>query len=373
MFRPLRPLERRLRAGGMRLALRLLGGRDAPIPDWDARPWRVLFIRHEGLGDMIVCTGMLRAITSAHPSMVVDVLTKPNHARALDNLPFIHDVIPHGRGGRHLATLYRIRLQRYDVVIDGRIGRPSVNWQLVRLMLATGARWRVGTTGRMHDFMYNVPVAPPVNPKLEHHVEQVARLAAPFGVGLNDADWRPIIVLTPAERKVAGDLWRRVPGVGNRVLVNLSAGLLERRWPDDRFSALLEHLRRRLPNVPVAVVALPEERASAEQLARRIGAVAVMPDVRELFGLVEAADLVVSPDTAVTHVASAFGRPTLALMRWGVYYETWAPYRTPGRNVYGDDELTLAGLPTERVVCALDEVLQELGWTGRGDSLVYQG
>ena len=40
----------------------------------------------------------------------------------------------------------------------------------------------------------------------------------------------------------------------------------------------------------------------------------------------------------------------------------WAPYRTPGRVVVGDVKKRLEpGLPTERVVAALDELLDETG------------
>jgi ADP-heptose:LPS heptosyltransferase len=87
------------------------------------------------------------------------------------------------------------------------------------------------------------------------------------------------------------------------------------------------------------------------------------PGVRELFALVASADVVVTPDTAVSHIASAFGRTTLTLLRRRAEYHIWVPYRTPGRNVFGDDEATLDGLPIERAIAALDDLLDE--WLAR--------
>jgi ADP-heptose:LPS heptosyltransferase len=355
---PLRRIEPVLRSRWLRLALHTFAGDGGPLPDWDLRPFRLLFIRYDKLGDMIMCSGVLREIVRAHPTITVDVLTTPANAPALENLPFIREVIRHerGKGGSDLALARRWRAHPYDVAVDGLVWRPSVSSYTTKLLIASGARWRIGSAGRPNEFVYNVPVRPPASRWAEHHIEHLARLAGPFGV--TDADWRPEIALTSAERHEAERDWGRVGG-SSRVLVNLSAGHPERRWADDRFGALLHHLRRRLPNAGVAVVAMPNERDSAQRLATAIGATPVIPTVRELFALVAAADLVVTPDTAVAHIASAFARPTLALLRRRAEYHIWVPYRTPGRNVFGDEELTLDGLPVARVVAALDELLDD--------------
>jgi len=207
--------------------------------------------------------------------------------------------------------------------------------------------------------VYNVPVAPPTTRWAEHHVEHLARLAIPFGVDADAGDWRPEIALTSAECVAAEWRWDAVSGTGPRVLVNLSAGHPERRWSDDKFCALVAHLRRRVPNASIVIIALPEERSSAERLATLVHGAATMPTVRELFALVASADLVITPDTAVSHIASAFGRPTLTLLRRRAEYHIWVPYRTPGRNVFGDAEETIDALPAERAISALDDLLDE--------------
>src|SRR5947207_218667 len=239
------------------------------------------------------------------------------------------------------------------------VWRPSVSSYTTKLMIASRARWRIGSAGRPNDFRYNVLVTPPATRYSEHHVDHLARLASPFGLGAADGDWRPEIVLTEAERADAEARWGAISECGARVLVNLSAGHPERRWPDDRFAEVLGHLRQRLPNAKIAIIALPVEQSSAEHLADLAGGVAVIPSVRELFALVARSDLVITPDTAVAHAASAFARPTLAMLRRRAEYHIWVPYRTPGRNAFGDKEETIAGLPVDRVIDALDELLDE--------------
>ena len=359
--RVVRRIEPALRARWPRLALATMAGDGGPLPEWSAQPYHLLFIRYDKLGDMIMCSGILREIARAHPSMTIDVLTTPPNAPALENLPFVREVIFHERGKRPglIALARRLKRSRYDVVIDGLVWRPSVSSYTTKLMIASRARWRIGSAGRPNEFAYNVPVPPPATRYAEHHVDHLARLASPFGLGAADGDWRPVIALTTSEGRGAEFRWRAIDALGPRVIVNLSAGHPERRWPDDRFARLLVHLRRRVPNAAIMVVGLAVEQASVERLAALVHATPVIPTVRELFALVGSADLVVTPDTAVAHVASAFVRPTLTLLRRRAEYHIWVPYRTPGRNVFGDEELTLEGLPAERVIAALDSFIDE--------------
>jgi heptosyltransferase I len=277
----------------------------------------------------------------------------------LSHLPFVDEVITHERERwRDYPALFRrLAARRYDVVVDGLVLRPSVNSYTTLLMLASKARWRVGSGGRPHDGVYNVPVAPPRNVYREHHVQHLARLAEPLGVGPGDADWRPSLVVTTLEREAARARWAAAAGYGPRILVNISAGHPCRRWPDDRFAIALRELRARTPDARIVVVALEQDLMSAAYLAGSIGGGAGAPSLRELIALVAEADLVVTPDTAVAHIASAFARPTLALMRRRAEAEMWVPYRTPGVNVFGPTDASLADLPTSAVVDVLDEAL----------------
>ena len=359
--RALRRIEPVLRARWLRFALATMAGDGGPLPDWDAQPYNLLFIRYDKLGDMIMCSGILREISRAHPNITIDVLTTPPNAPALENLSFVRDVILHERGKKPglLSLARRLKQGQYDVTIDGLVWRPSVSSYTTKLMIASRARWRVGSAGRPNECAYNVPVSPPATRYSEHHVDHLARLASPFGLGAADGDWRPVIALTTSERSAAEFRWRAIDATGPRVLVNLSAGHPERRWPDDRFARLLVHLRRRVPNAAIVVLGLAAERSSVERLAALVHATPVIPGVRELFALIGSADLVVTPDTAVAHVASAFARPTLTLLRRRAEYHIWVPYRTQGRNVFGDEELTIEGLPLERVISALDSFVDE--------------
>lgn len=95
-----------------------------------------------------------------------------------------------------------------------------------------------------------------------------------------------------------------------------------RRWPADRWAAVAAALAA--DGHRVVVTGTPGEQQLVDAVAGPAGAeTATALDVDGLFGLVAAARLVVSGDTGVAHVASAYGIPSVVLSgpvspaRWG--------------------------------------------------------
>lgn len=359
-MRRLQKIEFAVRSGFQIALVKALGGpRRVEPPDWKARPYRVLFLRDDGIGDLIVTMEVLRAIKESAPAITLDVLCSGQNAAFGRTLPFISEVIVHQRKSLIKAwpTFRRLRQRKYDAVVDGRVAIGNVNTHTTALMLSTRARWRIGIAGRRNDRVYNVPVEAG---KPAHWVDYLAALARPFGIVGDSRDWRARLPLSDSDRSAAEQTWSRIGAGRPRVLVNISVGNSERFWRHDRYAPVLAHLRTRLPKATILLASMPSEQHIAEGLGAPVQGMAAQLSFAEVSAAVATADLVITPDTAITHVASGFQTPTLALMRRDT--APWAPYRTPGRVVYGDIKRRLEpGLPHERVIAALDELITEIG------------
>ncbi len=345
--------------------VRLFGGaRELPTPNWRARPYRILFIRDDGIGDLMVSMELLRAITEVAPTITLDVLCSPQNATFGRSLPFVNEVIVHRRQSllKAVPTWRTLRRNRYDVVIDGRVAIANVNKQTTCLLLSTRAPWRIGVAGRNNDRVYSVPIH---LPQIEHWIDAIVALGRPFGISHGSRDWRPRLPLADAERAEAERAWNAVGQGRPRILVNLYSASADRQWPLERFGPLLAKARAQVPRATIVIPTMPGGDAEAENLATPVGARALPLSLPQVTALTATADLVISPDTAITVIASAFQIPILTLMRKNT--GQWVPYRTGGRVVYSDDPRSLVGLPAERVAQALHELLIEIstkaGWS----------
>ena len=349
--------------GARRVLLRVLvalfgGGKPGPLPDLRARPYRVLIIRDDGIGDLIVSIEVLRAIAESSPTITMDLVSSPQNAPLARTLPFVNEVIVHKREALHKAvpTWRRLRAGRYDIVVDARVAVRNVNMQTTCLLLATGAPWKVGIVGRGNDFVYTVKIPEENHP---HWTDQVLAVAEPFGLKPGDRDWRPKLQLSPAVRADADATWNSIGTGRPRVLVNLSVGHPERWWPPANYAPVLAKVRERLPNAAIMLVGMPPELEPAAKLAEAVGGKAVSLSLQQVIAAVGTADLLISPDTSVTHAASAFPTPTLTLQRQGT--AQWSPYKTPGATVFSDDPKRIRDMPASRVVAAVDALITEMG------------
>lgn len=356
----------------MRVIGRMLPGpsRTNP-PDPAIEDYAVLFMRYERIGDMIMATSLIRVIASVLKSGKVDVLATPTTAPVLDGNPHVGRVLMLERSSWRSYTRLMpvLRKSHYTVMVDGRINNPPVFTSTPLLMFAGGARFRVGAGGEKEPRIYNVSL--PEWDRVSHYIDGSKRLAIPFGIDPDAVDWQPELFLSPEEISRAEELWHEAAirvapgastgavGMGNRLLVNVSASEPKRRWPDGKFIATLQTARARAPNMPIVVIGLPSEWESVQDVAAAVDAVAApTPQLRDAFALVGTADLVFTPDTSISHAASAFRKPSVVLLKRE--HKPYAPYNTPGELVlWGEDQIKQ--LPHERVSAALDKLITQFG------------
>lgn len=352
------------------LAAALPGPSKTRLPPLTEGDHKVLVIRYERIGDMIMATSLIRNIANAVPGRKVDVLATPTTAPVLEGNPYVGKVLMLDRGSlaSYRNVMKQLRLARYTVMVDGRINNPPIFTSTPLLMAAGRAPFRVGARGDRKPSIYNVSV--PEWNRVDHYIEGSKELVVPFGLDPASLDWQPELFLSADETNWAQAKRREAAALvssddasgGNRsksLLVNLSASEPKRRWPDGKFIATLQNVRARFPRMPMVVMGLPREWESVEKVANAVQALPVpTPNLRDAFALVQASDLVFTPDTSISHAASAFRKPSLVLLKRE--HKPYAPYNTPGEIVaWHEDEIQQ--LPHERVADALHKLLAQFG------------
>jgi ADP-heptose:LPS heptosyltransferase len=112
------------------------------------------------------------------------------------------------------------------------------------------------------------------------------------------------------------------PVLPGATVLHPGAAAGSRRWPPERWASAARALAA--DGHRLVVTGTPGEQSLVDAVAAPVGAhTATRLEVEQLCGLVAAASLVVSGDTGVAHVASAFGTPSVVLFgpvspaRWG--------------------------------------------------------
>ena len=340
---------------GQRAIIRATTLVSRPRPDCDlGNARRVLFTRHDAIGDMIMTTGVFRRMREDRPDVEIDVLASKINAPALENLPYISRVFIHKRGNTRglLALKPELRERRYDAILDGRVIWPRVSTDTAFVLAASGAPRRIGIGNRLSDYVYSDRVYPPAD---AHMIEYMAALTVPLGVKADAGDWRPELRSSPAEREAAEKEWAMVRGSGPRLLVNISAGLVVRRWPYDRYVPALRAIRAENPDLRILVMAPPHEFNEAKGIAEQLGGAVSQAPLRVAFALVESTDFLLTPDTSIAHAASAYQPQTISLTAVP-FRDHFRPWKTPGTTLVGEGK-EVSSLPIPPVTEALRALL----------------
>lgn len=341
----------------------LPGARVVDSATFDASTLHTLFVRYERIGDMIMATGLIRVLAQASSRGKIDVVANSSTAPVLEGNPHVGKVFTLDRGSRasYLKLMRQLRRERYDVIVDGRINNPPLFTSTPMLMLAARAPYRIGVGGGNNDLIYNVRVQQ--YDRSVPYVEGSKALSLPFGVEPALVDWQPEIFLSEAEYERAESLWMkatelaRAHMLGKGLLVNLSASEEKRRWPDAKFIEVLRRIRLIAPRLPIIVIGLPAEWERVRQVAEVVVALPVQtPKLREALAVVGTSDMVFTPDTSISHAASAFRKPAVVLLK--KEHHPYAPYNIPGENIFWDGE-QITDLSVDQVGDAVERLVRQ--------------
>jgi heptosyltransferase-3 len=280
------------------------------------KPRQVLFLRYEKIGDLLLATSAIRAIAESSPHTVVDVLSSPESAPMLRGNPFVRHVhvFDRNKPWRWPRLWRRFAREKYDIVVDGRINHERSFGTTPLILLMTGARVRIGAQGEGRERVYTETVS--VDPHA-HFAAQSVSVVSPFGIDPAKLDLKPLIFLDPDERRAGAERWLELSPRDDsiRLLVNVSSGGPRRYWPNERYVAVIRDVSARFPHAVIRVIGLPDEAEKIKSICAASHAVYTpTKDIREASAIVASADLVFTPDTAISHIAAALGVPVVVMM-----------------------------------------------------------
>jgi ADP-heptose:LPS heptosyltransferase len=261
---------------------------------------RLLIVRALGLGDFLTGVPAYRALRAAYPDQET-VLAAP---RALAPLAALTGVIDRLLPTRELAPV-RWAGPPPDVAVDLHGNGPASHRIVEELCARTTMR-------------YASPQAPDVpgpwwDPG-EHEVARWCRLLEYHGIA---ADREDLGLLPPP----------LPPRVAGAIVLHPGAAYPSRRWPAERFAAVARALSD--TGHPVVLTGIEQD------LTRRVAAEAGLPapaaldtGLTNLAALIASARLVISNDTGASHLATAYGTPSVTLFG-PVSPALWGP--PPGR------------------------------------------
>ncbi len=340
----------------LRLPIRILTRRRGRLPD--DPPRRILLLRHDRIGDWVITTPLVSLLRKAWPAAEIDVIASPRNAPLIQIDPRIGRV--HVYADSFLSRVRLVRACRrldYDYALQLILGRTTLTTILLRL--AAPRAILAGYRNPRNAFMFDATGVTD-DPHFAERTTSVGRVLP--GLASVKADDQYSLALPP-DALTWGTEQVGIAGLRplDFVLVNASAGSSDRTMTSEFCGGLIVAIRAR--GLQVALTCDPTDRKRILAVGTRHDVpVLTPPDIVHAAALYSNGLVVITPDTSIVHIASASGRPVVALYPAHGDPAGWGPRWTTSRVVVAESsDGEISDIPPEVVAKATLELI------GRGD------
>lgn len=334
---------------------------------------RILVVQTAFLGDVILTTPLLAALRRRFPGGHLAFLATPVGCAALSGLAAVNEFIVYDKKGaeKGAAAFFRkareLRGKRFELAVSAHRSARTAS-----LLALAGVPRRIGFSSSALSFLYHDRV---VRDSSRHEVLRNLALMGPLG-GAPEG-FEPRLELGPLGPEVS----KLIQDDGRRPRIGLCPGSVwnTKRWPAEGFARVALALRERY-NAAVYLLGAEADRAAAGEVSAKTQGQVInlvgQTGLAEWMRLMAEMDVVITNDSAPTHIACAAGVPAVVIFGPTTPEQGFAPWGNRSRVLevkdlscrpcgpHGGRECPeghfqcMKRLPAEEVIAAAESLLE---------------
>lgn len=294
---------------------------------------RILIIRPDKLGDMLITLPTIKAIREAYPHAHIDVLAGKVNLPLQDQLLLhVNDCLLYDKSLKSIVGLYRLLpKRRYDIAIDPLDNPSTTSGYLLSMSKATNKLGILKSNANVYTHCVI-----PRDRSTVHIVERTAQVL--LGLGINPQLTSLTIPYT-IEESIQHKTMQAFVQVGINlskplIMINIAGGLDYRVLSPLTAIPWIKEIKQILDQYDIQLMLCGEKKhhASMHVIANetQIYLAPFVTSYHEFAGLLAGASMLISPDTSVLHLISSFSIPCLAFfVEDNSGTMLWTPYQSP--------------------------------------------
>jgi len=327
---------------------------------------RILLIRLDHVGDVIMSTVVLRPLREAFPQARIDILVADWAYDLVKNSPYLDTVIPFNLAWfdrkrypslwtqiKDLRALIKIiKKGDYDAAVD----LKGDLRQIIALFLSRVTyRISYGITGGGFLLSHN-----PEYRRGCHETDHNLDLVKELGVVIEKA--KADLFVSVAAEKTAEKILKGNSIPERFVVLHVLSGHNQKNWQNEKFSHLVRYIGVK-KGLAVVLIGTDREKKIVDDVIAEADIHAInlcgKTDLETLAGVIKKASLFVGIDSGPAHIAAACGVPAIILFSGTNDRHQWAPRGDLVRIMYPGDGKNLSSLDSESVFRVVDNMLDQ--------------
>lgn len=308
---------------------------------------RILIVRTDRIGDVVLTIPAIRALKRAYPAAHVAVWVNPSTRDLIDGLPYVDEIVLQPQAGwmGYLKLLFYLLKSRFDLAVIYHTKRKT------NLMCwLAGIPMRLGYFNNKFGWALTCPVKDERHLGVKHELDYCFDLLKVIDVPRID-DYLEL-ALKPETEVWADNIFCRAFDKARPVIaLHPDASCSSRHWPVASFAALSERLQQ---SCGAQVVIIGS--ATTKKAAAAIAGVDYTGcfSMAQTIAFLRRCSLLISNDSGPVHLAAAVNTPVISLflrVQPGINKERWRPlggksvvlHNKPGEEIKVDARNNIIG------------------------------
>lgn len=300
-------------------------------PHLDSPTKRILVVRTDRIGDVLLSTPVIKALRDTYPSAYIAMMVSPYTREIAEGNPYLDEAIIYDKDGKHKSWANSIdfalslKKKKFDLSL---VLHPTNRVHLVTFF--AGIPRRVGYDYKL-GFLLTDRIKHEKYLGQKHELEYNFDLLHHLGIKLKDRNlFMPI--KHESEKWVDGLFAREGIKKSDKLLaVHPAASCPSKIWPRDRFAEVADKLAE-THGFKILVLSGPKDMQLANEVAARIKSPLInlsgKTSVSQLASILKRCRLFISNDSGPVHIASAVGTPVVSIFgrsQAGLSPKRWGP------------------------------------------------
>lgn len=331
-----------------------------------AKSLRVLVLRYDRIGDMVVSLPTFHVLKEQLPQVKLDVLASPANASIISADATINKVYQYRKDSvvDVFRTFRELARNRYDVIIDLVANVSATSYMMLLWVGREAFKIGVHKNNKVRLYDYVVSTQRLVEaPAVQLHFAGLE----PFGISMGKCH-DPIGLQLSAELVAwsAKEIERlRESKYRGLIGVNISAGKPNREWGEKKYTDLLQQLSSRYPQLQFLIFGAPSDYEQMTRIAAAAGEnVGTIPrglSLLQVAALIRKLDCMMTPDTSIVHIAASLSVPLVAMYTAAeTNYRRWRPYTEKSWIVRPPEGDSLHGITVDAYLLQIGKAMETL-------------
>ena len=300
----------------------------------------ILFLRYDGkIGDMVVNSLMFREIKKVYPDTKIGVITRGAAIDIIKNNPNVDEIYEYHKDRKKIKDLaLKIKEEKYDLLIDF---SEMLRVNQMMLINLCGARINIGLD-RKDWKLFDLSIESGKDFKWTEHITK-RYLAYLIKLGLKKENIDIFYDMYLKDEMKYEAFFNKIKE-SKKLILNPYGASKHKSFSIETLENIINYLKDK--DIAIILVYFGDKYEELKFLEKKYKYVYIPKKIESILDtaiLIKKSDYVISPDTSIVHIASAFNKKMITIYppkggKYGVDHLVWAPESEYSKVIFCKDK-----------------------------------